>query len=150
MRAIRILQSNWLNDEVGGDRNTVKLISDDMAREAVETGIAEYAPEYDTPGTRAAAAQEPAEPLVVEFPAELSPSPEFQEQAAEFMNENDALLRKLDDDPPADLKMPWSNASKADWISWAAHGNHGQPHVSEEVAATLTKNELMSRYGERL
>jgi hypothetical protein len=153
VRAIRIVEANWLNDEIGGDKNTVKSVSDDMAREAVEVWhIAEYAPEYENHSWSAGAVQQPAAepvpPAVTEFPVQ-EPSPEFREQAAEFMDANDELLARLDDEP-VPLRMPWSNASKADWIRWAAHGDHGQPRIDEGAAAALTRNELMSRYGERL
>jgi hypothetical protein len=160
MRAVRITQANWLNAEVAGDRGTVKLVSDDMAREAVELWhIAEYAPEYDREQPPWPPA--PAEPVVTDFPAEdrgpedltgFGEEPVFvgPEAAAARM---DALgIPQADDDSvsgvlaePEGLKMPWSNASKAAWIDWAVHSG-----ADMAEAASLTKNELMSRYGERL
>ena len=146
MRAIRILQANWLNAEVAGDRNAVKLVSDEMARDAVEVHqLAEYAPEYDPVGfVGPEKAAERLEQLkVTEFPATATPVEQIEADLAEM---------KLPDEREAEpeLKQPWSTASKAEWITWAAHGDHGQTPVTEEEAAAMTKIQLMSRYGSRL
>ena len=145
MRAIRITQANWLNDEVGGDRNTVKLVRDEMAFDAVEVHhIAEYAPEYDQPETReipvmkTAAELIPDKPEVIDFPAE--PEPEVRVREDPAPEPEDAVP----------LRRPWSTASKAEWITWAVHGDNDGWPITEEAAAQLTKAELMSRYGERL
>lgn len=155
MRAIRILQANWLNEAVAGDRGTVKLVADDMARDAVEVHkIAEYAPEYESyeiPVRRKENAPEPDEvidQLLAQAPPE-SVVVEYPGQGPVEQIEADLAEMKLPDET-AELKQPWNIASKAEWIRWAAHGDHGQPPVTEEEAAAMTKIQLMSRYGGRL
>ncbi len=54
------------------------------------------------------------------------------------------------DSESAPLEQPFANANKATWIEWAAHGDHGQPPITEEDAAKLAKTQLMHRYGGRL
>lgn len=165
MRAIRITQANWLNDEVGGDRNTVKLVGDEMAYSAVEVHqIAVYAPEYDPvpfPVMSAETAMELQDtPLtVVEYPGQA------ERDAADELIKMTEDLGLYDDLPhqlwkdavePSDVvkpkltKMPWTIHSKAEWIVWAVDGDHGQPQPTPEEAAAMTKIQLMSRYGERL
>ena len=151
MRAVRITQANWLNDEIGGDRHTVKLVSDAMAREAVEIWhIAEYAPEFDrdpAPLVREAAPLVREAPEVIDFPA-AEPQfvgPEAAAARLEALQEmvTDTERAGLYDEPPAEL--PEANASKAAWISWAV-----QQGCEPKQAAVFTKAQLMSRYGERL
>lgn len=152
MRAVRITQANWLNDEVGGDAGTVKLMSDAMAYDAVEIwGIGAYAPEYD--GTYAAApAQETtvqAAPEVIDFPAE-EPSfvgPEAAAARMEALQEmvTDTEAAGLYNEAPAEAEVPEANASKAAWIDWAV-----QQGCEPKQAAVYTKAQLMSKYGERL
>lgn len=134
MRAIRITQANWLNAEVAGDANTVKRVSDDMARDAVAIGIAVYAPEYDQDVP----------------PAQAAPvaRTETQPDPGDLLDHIEAVADGHPEDSPlvqAEMKMPWSNASKAAWTDWAVHQG-----ADPEQVAGLTKNELMSRYGERL
>jgi hypothetical protein len=174
VRAIRITQANWLNDEIGGDANTVKLVRDEMAYEAVEVWhIAEYAPEHDiTP--HAAPAPQPApaatEVLTIEpEPAEPDPEPETEpdpepqfvgpERAAERLEELQQAVAEFagasgEGDVLPELekpsRRPYANESKAAWITWAVRGDHDGPAITGEEAAQLTKNELMNAYGERL
>jgi hypothetical protein len=147
MRAIRILQANWLNEAVSGDRGTVKLVTDDMAADAVRLGIAEYAPEYGQfARPDAPAAQEipvVKRPDAIEFPATRTPV-----DVPDDFGTSDAAAEE--DPAETELRQPWSTASKAEWITWAAHGDHGQPPVTEEEAAAMSKIQLMSRYGGRL
>lgn len=159
MRAVRITHANWLNDEIGGDAGTVKLVRDEMAYDAVEVHhIAEYAPEYDQPGPSWSAGAVEQEPVVTEFPAAepafvgpeaaaarmdaLQEMVTDTEQAGLYDPDPEPFVPGLDDDA---RKAPWSTASKADWIDWAVHQG-----CSPKQAALLTKIQLMSRYGERL
>jgi hypothetical protein len=154
MRAIRILQANWLNGEVGGDRNTVKLVRDEMAADAVRIGIAEYAPEYDRP---------PAQeiPVVVrddglQFPGTAEATFAGPEAAAQRIQELVDLTEELglyeepaatrqSEPEPAEPAVPEVAATKATWIKWAISQG-----ADLKTVAGLTKTELMSRYGERL
>jgi hypothetical protein len=128
-----------VNDWLAGDAGASLTLTDQQAYEAVEQHhLAVYADD----GPQAAPALQYAEPVIT---IEPQLDPEFREQVAEFMDQNDELLAKLADGKPEPLKMPWSNASKAAWIDWAVHQG-----AEPEQAAALTKNEHMSKYGERL
>lgn len=156
MRHIRLTRSNWLNDHVGGDAGNVILLSDEMARDAVEVHrIAVYAPEFD--GARYH--QEPV--MTVEVPQFVGPEKTAQRIAELTASEvvtieptvTEADWGLEDNDQPypgaveaePELKAPWSNAPKADWVAWAIHKG-----CDPEQAAGMTKNQLLSRYGERL
>ncbi|HEY1700886.1 MAG TPA: hypothetical protein VGG75_14340 [Trebonia sp.] len=157
MRAIRITQANWLNDQVGGDRNDIKLVQDEMAYGAVEVHqIAVYAPEYDPV---------PFPVMPAETAVELQDTPltvaesagQAERDAADELVKMSEELGLYDDPPhqpwedaagPSDVeppKMPWITHSKAKWVEWAIHQG-----ANSGLAAAMTKNELMSRYGERL
>lgn len=156
MRAIRITQANWLNDQVGGDQGTVKLVEDGMAREAVEVHrIAEYAPEWDTPGTvsfvgpdAAAERMKQLGVTVTDFEGEREAA-ERRAQAMQQLAEETEKLGLYDTPAVTDVKLPDSppapNDIKMKWIDWAVSQG-----CSMEDAVGMSKNELMGRYGERL
>jgi len=168
---IRITQSNWLNAEVGGDRGTVKLVSDDMAREAVEVHqIAEYAPEYDQPAPSWSAGDAQEIPAVRkngpsgEQAAEMMQQGLTPEQAADQLTQLSEELGLYDDPShqrwedaaePGDIEpyaepemtMPSAKDSRGAWAKWARHQD---PQLSPQKAAALTKGQLMATYGERL
>lgn len=153
MRAIRITQANWLNEHVGGDAGTVKLVQDEMAHEAVNVHkIAEYAPEWDGQPSFVGpdAAAERMKDLgvtVTEFPAEREAAD--RAQAMQQLVEETENLGLYGTPAAGDIKLPDSppaaNASKMAWIDWAVSQG-----CAMDDAVSLTKNELMGRYGERL
>lgn len=159
MRAIRLTRSNWLNDQVGGDQNAIKLVDDDMAREAVEAWeIAVYAPEHDPVqfvGTEAAAKRlEELKVTVTDFePApgvdsRLANSPE--REPAEFGQDPRYIEEDLAASRPGPVELPRSVDNKAAWVRWAVYGDHGQAAVTEEQASAMPKLQLQHRYGGRL
>lgn len=150
MRAVRLTQAHWLNDRSAGDVNDIRFLPDEEARDLVEVWrMAVYAPEYDPPGAP------PAQDIPAVQEPEDSVTPEFEEAVTDFMDKNDALLRRLEDDPvpvqePDALSRPWVTANKATWIDWALNGDHGQPKPSPEEAAGMTKAQLTNKYGDTL
>lgn len=133
MRAVRITRACWLNDRVNGDPGSIRTLDDAEAYEAVEVHkVAVYAPEHDSVPLHGRT------PGWTDFSAELHSEPA---PAADgwLMPEAEPA------EPPAEMKRPYGNASKATWIDWAVH-NGADP---DEIAG-WTKNELMGRYGERL
>lgn len=131
MRTVRITHSNWVNDWLAGDDGDMRLLTDQQAYEAVEL---HHLAVYTDNGPELVSSPQ-AVPVV-----KIEPGLEFPEEprAADIPEDSG-------EQPTAEMKMPWSNASKAAWIDWAAHQG-----ADPEQAAALTKNELMSRYGERL
>lgn len=171
MRAVRLIRANGLNERVIGDAGAIRVLDDAEALEMVEVWrLAVYAPEHDPGphswsagavqevpvkfvGPEAAAArldqlvrdqQLPAD-FVEAYKEETSP----QEAAQELVELTEELNLYDEPEKPApvrpDMRMPWTTASKADWIDWAVHLG-----AKAEDAALLTKKDLMSRYGERL
>jgi hypothetical protein len=130
MRVVRLTRSGWWDDEVNGDAGRPLTLTDAKAYEIVEVWkSAVYIDGAPSPKT------------VMEHPPELAEAftvPREEPRPAE------------PEDPASALKMPWTNAPKDDWVEWAVRGNHGGPAVTAQEAARLTKNQLMSRYGERL
>ncbi len=161
MRAIRITRANWLNDYVGGDQNAIKIVPDDVARDAVEMHeIAVYAPEHDPVqfvGTEHAAQRTEAlkvkvdewqpvvdqDDLAAGSPVDIEAS-DFG-QPREYIEEDIARNR-----PEEPLEIPRSVDNKAAWVRWAVYGDHGQPAVTEEQASAMPKLQLQHRYGGRL
>lgn len=158
MKAVRLTHACGLNERVYGDEGTSLVLDDAEAHELVEVHcLAVYAPELDPVaqeipvkfvGPEKAAArldqlvrdqQLPAD-FVEAYKEEMSP-----QEAAQELVEPTALSDSDLGDSPAEMKMPWTTASKADWIDWAVHLG-----AKAEDAALLTKKDLMSRYGERL
>ena len=139
MRTVRLTRAGWWNDRVNGDAGTWLALTDQEAYEIVQVWrSAVYAdgapppPEQDAPVPREEAVQKLVD-LTEELELYDAPAPE----AAEVPGE-------------AELKKPWTIASKADWINWALNGDHGQRRPTGEEAAQMTKAQLMNRYGERL
>lgn len=145
MKAIRILQANWLNDEISGDANTIRLVRDEMAYDAVEVHhLAEYAPEYDQGPTFVGpdAAAKRLEELKAKAAAYETPvveQPVIDTPTVEYVSPDTSA------ETAPEMTQPWTTASKATWIEWAVHQG-----ADATEAAALTKSELMSRYGERL
>jgi hypothetical protein len=135
MKAVRLTRANGLNPQVEGDAGAIRILDDLMAYEMVEVWHnAVYAPEHDPVPVR--------EIPVVKKEPELTPEDAVQELAG--LTEE---LGLYDEPAPVQrqMRMPWVTAPKADWINWAVYRG-----ADAEQAAELTKNELMSRYGERL
>jgi hypothetical protein len=160
VRAVRLTRANGLNERVQGDANTVRFLEDDEADFLVnELKMAVYAPEHDAhPSFTASGVQEvpvvkrenavSGEQAVSMMERGLTP-----EEAAQALTQLTEEYGLYDDEPAEDratLVQPWTTHSKAKWIEWALHGSHGQPAPDLDTVASLTKNELMSRYGERL
>lgn len=142
MKAVRLTRAIWLNDRVHGDANDVLNLEDEEARELVETWHnAVYAPEWDRSERNAAAVRpvpQPAPEVVTIEPTAVSDS-DIDDRGPVL--EADIPGETVQDD----AKPPWSNAPKADWVAWAVHKG-----CKPGEAAGMTKNQLMSRYGERL
>jgi hypothetical protein len=51
------------------------------------------------------------------------------------------------DEPPEEIKKPYGNAPKSAWVRYACSVD---PSMTEERGESMTKADLMSRYGERL
>jgi hypothetical protein len=171
MKAVRLTHSCWLNDRVHGDTGAILFLEDDEAHGLIVVGLGMHAPEHEI-GSGPEAAQEipVAKRADAPTPDEVLDQADISfvgpEAAAARMQELVDLTEELGlYDIPADdaaaaleearhgqpeMTRPWTTAAKADWISWAVHGNHGQPPTTAENAALLTKSQLMSRYGERL
>jgi hypothetical protein len=166
VKAVRLTRANGLNERVQGDATAIRYLEDAEADLMVnELKLAVYAPEHDPhPSFTASGVQEipvvkrenapSGEQVVSMMERGLTP-----EEAARELVQLTEEYGLYDDDPvilpgrAADgdgLTQPWTTHSKAKWIEWALHGSHGQPRPDLAEVAGLTKNELMSRYGERL
>lgn len=129
MRQVRITHSNWVNDWLAGDAGALRYLTDDQAREAVEVHhLAVYADGVQPP---------PPVPVSADPVVTIEPQLQYAEELA--------AAEPGEADPGAEMKMPWTNASKAAWVDWAVHQG-----ADPQTAAGSTKTELMSRYGERL
>lgn len=150
MRQVRITHANWVNDWLAGEAGAIRYLTDEQAREAVEV---HHLAVYADGGSYAPPPPPQAEPVLA-----IEPGLQYNEPEEDFPitvtygNAQEAYdpVKAIEDDladmpRPAEVKMPWTTHSKAAWIDWAVH-NGADP----EQAAALTKNELMSRYGERL
>lgn len=142
MRAVRLTRSGWWDDEVNGDTGRPLWLSDAKAESHVALGNAVYDP-------------------VLQAQLEGRPSPQTTfvgpEAAAKRLDELKARAEAFEDlldhieavadgdEPVPEMKRPYGNASKADWIAWAVHNG-----ADEAEVAGWTKNQLMGRYGERL
>lgn len=142
MRAVRLIRSGWWDDEVNGDPGKPLVLSDDKAESHVAAGNAVYDPvlqaELDgvpSPQTTFVGPEAAARRLD-ELTAQLTPVEQIEAGLADM---------RLPGEPAAELKRPYGNASKADWIAWAVHNG-----ADEAEVAGWTKNQLMSSYGERL
>ena len=136
MRAVRLVRAGWWDDEVNGDAGRPLWLSDDKAESHVALGNAVYDP-------------------VLQAQLEGRPSPQTTfvgpEAAAKRLDELKAALdvaavnAEAQVETQAEMKRPYGNASKADWIAWAVHNG-----ADEAEVAGWTKNQLMGTYGERL
>jgi hypothetical protein len=139
VRQVRITHANWVSDWLAGDAGATRWLTDEQAYEAVDVyNLAVY--------IDGSTASPPPPPPVAEPVLEIEPSV----SAEDLVDHIEAVADGYPQDSPlaqrdTALRMPWSNASKAAWIDWAVHLG-----ADPEQAAGLTKNELMSRYGERL
>jgi len=144
MKAVRLTKANGLNERVQGDAGAVRLLEDDEAFEMVRGERAVYAPEHDPVYT-------------YEIPVVKVADAPTPDQVLDLAGEGSAGESGLRDSPPAweDQEdplpaLPWTTHPKAKWIDWALRGDHGRPRPSFDEVTGMTKNELMSRYGERL
>jgi hypothetical protein len=155
MKAVRLTRALWLSDRVNGDAGTPLALEDDEARELVETW---HNAVYD-PALQRQLDNAPQEIPVVK--REDAPTPDqlldladqglAPERAVQQLTEELGLYDEPGDaDDGEPLTMPWTTHSKAKWIEWALHGNHGQSAPDLATVAGMTKNELMGTYGERL
>ncbi len=149
MRTVRVTHANWVSDWLAGDAGAIRYLTDEQAHEAVEVlALAVYVDggPYTPPPPPVADPVLTIEPVMtqehVEANLELAPEDDFPITVTYGTQE---LEETGTSEPAADMKMPWTTHSKAAWIDWAVH-NGADP----SEAAALTKNELMSRYGERL
>jgi hypothetical protein len=156
MKGIRLLYSSIVNPWVG-DRGTCFLVSDDEAAAAVATGMLEYIPDDEhnsIPVVQVEGVQVPEHRTVVDLPEEERPREmTIEERYAEMLNADGSPRADLFEQeapvaspaPSGEMKKPYSNRPKSEWIAYAVQ----QGHDAEE-AEGMTKNDLMSLYGERL
>lgn len=167
MRTVRVTHANWVSDWLAGDAGSIRVLTDEQAYEAVEVlALAVYVDggSYTPPPPPVAEPVLTIEPdtqawpeveadLAERYPDEPVMTQEHVEANLELEEDfpitvtygTPALDDKAAPEPAAELKQPWSNASKAAWVDWAvAHG------CDPARAAGMTKNELMGNYGERL
>lgn len=142
IRAVRLTRANGLNERWTGDAGAIRFLEEDDAADIVSRLLAVYAPEHDPVtfvGPEAAAAR-------IES---LTTSPEPVADEGELPDPENPITGRTpgaaDIDSAPELKRPYGNHSKAAWVEWAVHQG-----ADAQEAAALTKNELMSRYGERL
>jgi hypothetical protein len=148
MKAVRLRRAVSIADGINGDRGTVLFLEDGEARDAVEVDrLAEYAPEHD----HLAPVQEEAAFVGPERAAErMQELVAYTEELGLYENQQQAQddgfgTERTGQGETVEMKMPWTTASKADWIDWAVSKG-----CEPKTAALLTKVQLMSRYGERL
>ncbi len=146
MKAVRLTRACWMNDRVHGDIRAPLVLEDEEAREVVEVWRnAVYDPvlQAELDGAPPPPEQEEAVQRLVDLTEELNlyDTPVVNQDALE-------AGYPVDVDPVT--KKPWTIAPKADWITWALHGDHGQRRPTSEEATQMTKAQLMNRYGERL
>lgn len=134
MRTVRLTHACWLNDRVHGEEDDPLTLDDDEAAVHVRSGLAVYTDGPQPEGT-------PAVPVVPDSGTSLTPDDNDFGQDPRFILEDAERARVTQ----PEVKRPYGNASKAAWVDWAVH--NGADAVE---AASLTKNELMSRYGEAL
>lgn len=137
MKIVRLTRAVGIGAIVG-DRGTVLFLSDADAEWAVQEKLAVYIDDGPQSVPPPPPPYRPEDDDGQTYSDE-SVSEEFlAPQAAEVQPE-------YEDEPQVEMKRPYGNASKAAWIDWAV-----QKGADPEQAAALTKNELMSRYGEPL
>ena len=125
MRRVKLLRAYKMDDPlIVGDTGEELRLRDFVASFVVQQGDAIYLDEEPQPG-----------------PSRV----ELEKQETEIQA---GTLKQVSEDEP--MKRPYGNAPKAAWVRYAAHGDHGQPFMSEERAEGLTKADLMSKFGERL
>ncbi len=158
MRTVRITHANWVSDWLAGDAGAIRHLTDEQAYEAVEVlALAVYTDggSYTPPPPPQADPVLTIEPVMtqehVEANLELEEDfPITVTYGTEPLEEYDpvkAIEADLADmpNPGSEMKMPWTNASKAAWVDWAVYKG-----ADPAEAAGLTKIQLMSRYGERM
>jgi hypothetical protein len=130
VRTVRVTHSNWVNDWLAGEAGDIRFLTDEQAHEAVNIHhLAVYADDGPQPAPV-------AEPVLVIEPSALSDSD---------IDEQGPVLQADIPGETAEVKAPWTNAPKAAWVDWAVHEG-----ADPAQAASMTKNELIGRYGERL
>ena len=144
MKGVRLVRGSIISGWVG-DAGTQFLVEDAVAAEAVASGLLEYIPgdehsiipivhredglEFPEHRTVVALDEVPED----ERPREMT----TEERYAELMGETPA--------EPKELKKPYGNRPKSEWIAYAVQQGH-----DPEKAEQLSKADLMSLYGERL
>lgn len=163
MKAVRLTRANGVNERIRGDAHTVLVLDDADAHFAVQQELAVY---VDVCAVQVLATSEltavsdsdigehgPVSEMPDDVFDDLADHIEHAAANSDFGSDPRYIQKDIErsrPEPAAEMKRPYGNASKAAWIAWAVHGDHGQPKPTPEEAAGLTKTELMSRYGERL
>jgi hypothetical protein len=169
VKAVRLTRANGLNERVQGDKDAIRVLDDAEADDMVRRLLAVYAPEHDShPSFTAGGAQEipvrkkenaPTADEVLDMTDASFVGPDYAAKRMQELvdyTEELGLYEKYDKEtgrthpeflPEPEMTLPWTTAPKSDWIDWAVHGDHGQPPVTSEDAALLTKRDLMNRYG---
>lgn len=141
MRAVRLTHACGLNERVIGDAGTPLALDDDEARDLVEV---HHLAVYD-PVLQARLDAVHSDPVAREIPVVHRADAPSPDAVLDLADTAAAAQEPVTSDTETALKQPWTTASKATWIDWAVHLG-----ADPAEAAGLTKNELMSRYGERM
>jgi hypothetical protein len=165
MKGIRLTHASGIDPWVG-DRGTCFLVEDDVAAEAVASGLLEYIPDDEHNVIPVVQAEGVQFPDPDERPREMT----LEERYAEILNADgspkDSVFAEggiigrderepqelpgvaragTDVAPEGKLKKPYGNASKSAWIAYAI-----QQGEKPDTAESMSKIDLMSKYGERL
>jgi hypothetical protein len=154
MRAVRLTHARWVNERVHGDDGAVLFLDDEEAADVVASGAAVYDTRYSPPPAPAPPAVKDEDTLRFAGEAERAAADKLV-QLTEDLGLYDPVAVIKEDladmplpgaEPEAEpLTKPWTIHSKAKWVEWAIHCG-----ANPGLAAAMTKNELMGRYGERL
>jgi hypothetical protein len=149
MKGVRLTRASGIDGWVG-EAGTRFLVPDDVARDAVASGLLEYIPEDEHNSVPIVKVERAQLPDPDEKPREMT----IEERYAEMLNADGSPRADLfeqepepvtADETPKELKKPYGNRPKAEWIAYAIQQGH-----DPDEAEGSTKADLMSLYGERL
>jgi hypothetical protein len=140
MKGVRLVRGSIISGWVG-DAGAQFLVEDDVAAEAVASGLLEYTPgdEHNT----AVPVYDPDADSPIQHA--LDEVPEDERPREMTIEERYAELSDGTPAEPEELKRPYGNRPKSEWVDYAISKGH-----DPDEATGLTKADLMSLYGERL
>lgn len=160
MRSVRLTHGSIVYPYIG-DVGTRYLLDDETAAGVVAAEMAEYveAQEGADPEVLSATdpdADSPMQRAIDGVPEEETPRElTIEERYAELLNPDgsprvdlftlDEDTQHAADEPKKEVKKPYENRPKSEWIAYAVSKGH-----DPDEAAGMTKADLTSLYGERL